>query len=152
MIALGNRRLRPQFWPTLIALCGLAVLLALGTWQVQRLYWKNALIAKLETRTSAAPAPLPAEIVDPEALEFRPVRLAGRFRHEREIYLLGRVPRGRRVSGRSRSSRIVHGNSAPTRSTGIQGCGGARRSFRSSPRTNPSWRIVTRCHPYHRKS
>ena len=41
MIALGNRRLRPRLWPTLIALCGLAVLLALGTWQVQRLYWKT---------------------------------------------------------------------------------------------------------------
>ena len=95
MIALGNRRLRPRLWPTLIALCGLAALLALGTWQVQRLYWKNALIAKLETRTSAAPMPLPAEIADPEALEFRPVRLTGRFRHEREIYLLGRVHRGR---------------------------------------------------------
>ena len=95
MIALGNRRLRPRLWPTLIALCGLALLLALGTWQVQRLHWKNALIVKLEARTSAAPMPLPAEIVDPEALEFRPVRLAGRFRHEREIYLLGRVHRGR---------------------------------------------------------
>ena len=95
MIALGNRRLRPRLWPTLIALCGLAALLALGTWQVQRLYWKNALIAKLETRTSAAPMPLPAEIADPEALEFRLVRLTGRFRHEREIYLLGRVHRGR---------------------------------------------------------
>ncbi len=93
MIALGNRRVKPRFWPTLSALCGLAVLLALGTWQVQRLHWKDALIAKLEARTSVAPAPLPAEIVDPEALEFRPVRLAGRFRHEREIYLLGRVHR-----------------------------------------------------------
>ena len=94
MIVLGNRRLKPRLWPTLIALCGLAVLLALGTWQVQRLHWKNALIAKLETRTSAAPMPLPAEIVDPEALEFRPLRLQGRFLHDRELYLEARSHRG----------------------------------------------------------
>jgi surfeit locus 1 family protein len=38
---------------------------------------------------------LPAEIVAPGALEFRPVRLDGRFRHDREMYLAARVRLGR---------------------------------------------------------
>ena len=95
MIALRNRRFRPHLWPTLITLFGLAVLLALGTWQVQRLYWKEALIAAREARARKAPIALPAEIAAPGALEFRPVRLDGRFRHDRELYLAARVRRGR---------------------------------------------------------
>jgi cytochrome oxidase assembly protein ShyY1 len=31
----------------------LAVLIALGTWQVQRLYWKEALLAAIEQRSTA---------------------------------------------------------------------------------------------------
>ncbi len=95
MIALGKRRLRPRLWPTLIAASGLVVLLALGTWQVERLYWKQALIAELAARASETPMPLPAAIVDPAALEFRPVKLSGRFRHERELYLEARPYKGR---------------------------------------------------------
>jgi surfeit locus 1 family protein len=95
MIELGKRRFRPHLWPTLMTLFGLAVLLALGTWQVQRLHWKQALIAKLEARAGEAPMSLPAAIVDPEALEFRPLRLDGRFRHEREMYLVARTHEGR---------------------------------------------------------
>ena len=37
-------KLRPLFWPTAVALPALLVLLWLGTWQVQRLEWKNQLI------------------------------------------------------------------------------------------------------------
>ena len=36
-------------------LIGLAVLIALGTWQLQRLAWKEALIASIETRMKSAP-------------------------------------------------------------------------------------------------
>ncbi len=95
MIALGKRRFRPRPWPTLITLLGLAILLALGTWQVQRLYWKEALIAKREARAREVPMALPAEIEAPGAIEFRQVRLEGRFRHDREIYLAARVYQGR---------------------------------------------------------
>ncbi|WP_293577226.1 SURF1 family protein [Phaeobacter sp.] len=39
---------------------GLAALVGLGVWQVQRLEWKEALLATIETRLAAAPAALPA--------------------------------------------------------------------------------------------
>ena len=45
-------------WPTLLTLAGLAVLVALGTWQMQRRAWKLDLIAKIEARATAVPVPL----------------------------------------------------------------------------------------------
>ena len=43
-------RFQPTFWATALALPVLIVLIVLGTWQVQRLQWKNELI---ETRACA---------------------------------------------------------------------------------------------------
>ena len=41
--------MKPRIWPILLASgIGLAILLALGAWQVQRLAWKNALIANFD--------------------------------------------------------------------------------------------------------
>lgn len=57
---------------------GVLVLLALCLWQVRRLEWKEGVIAVLEARLAAEPAPLPA-VFDPERQEFSRVRLAGRF-------------------------------------------------------------------------
>lgn len=81
--------------PTVFALTGLAVLCGLGTWQLQRMYWKRDLVALMTARikapeVSAAEAVgldcfMPAAIVDP--CEYRGVRLAGRFRHEGERHV-----------------------------------------------------------------
>lgn len=55
--------LRGLLWATLATLVALAVLISLGTWQVHRLAWKEALIAAAESRSVADPvaAPGPAE-------------------------------------------------------------------------------------------
>ena len=45
--------------PAVVTLCGLAVLLGLGTWQLERKAWKEALIATLTSALSAAPVALP---------------------------------------------------------------------------------------------
>ncbi|MDN2566818.1 SURF1 family protein [Aquibium sp. A9E412] len=69
----------------------LVVLLGLGTWQVQRLAWKEALIARVDARVAQPPvalADLAARLGEPQALDYTPVRLAGRFLHEREMYVL----------------------------------------------------------------
>jgi surfeit locus 1 family protein len=51
--------MKPRIWPILLASgLGLALLLSLGVWQVQRLAWKEDLIAKLETRLSLPPIPI----------------------------------------------------------------------------------------------
>jgi cytochrome oxidase assembly protein ShyY1 len=54
-----GRRHRGLLIPGLCTLFGLAVLLGLGFWQVERLAWKENLIAALEQRVSAQPIPLP---------------------------------------------------------------------------------------------
>jgi surfeit locus 1 family protein len=45
--------------PTIFTAIALAILLGLGTWQVERLQWKEALLARLDQRLHAAPQPLP---------------------------------------------------------------------------------------------
>ena len=44
---------------SVFVVAALALLVGLGTWQLQRLAWKEALIARIETRLAEVPAPLP---------------------------------------------------------------------------------------------
>ena len=87
-------------WPTLAALAGLAVLIGLGTWQMERKRWKENLIATITARVHADPVPLfasageadtPAENGGPGVFqrdyEYRHVIVRGRFRHDKERYL-----------------------------------------------------------------
>ncbi len=60
---------------------GVAVLMGLCIWQVQRLAWKEGVIATLEGRLAEAPVALPAAF-DPETQEFSRVRIEGRFTGE----------------------------------------------------------------------
>lgn len=57
---------------------GVAVLISLSVWQFQRLEWKAGVIATLESRLEAPPAPLPAAF-DPETQEFTRVTITGAF-------------------------------------------------------------------------
>jgi surfeit locus 1 family protein len=68
--------------PALILLPVLATLLALGTWQVERLVWKTALLAEISAIEAAPPRPLAA---DPPL--FTKVSVTGRFDHGREALL-----------------------------------------------------------------
>lgn len=86
--------IRPLLWPTLMTLPAVLGSLALGTWQVQRLQWKNELIAERQARRDAPPlAALPESFVAARD-EFRKVRVTGRFLHEKEMYLAARSFRG----------------------------------------------------------
>ncbi len=73
--------------PTLFTLFGMILLLGLGTWQLQRLHWKEGLIAAREAGMVAAPVPLPTTLAAAATLEYRHVRVTGRFRHDRTLYL-----------------------------------------------------------------
>ncbi len=58
------------------------ILLGLGTWQVQRLFWKEALLATIAERVSAPPAPLAdieARAARGEDIDYWPVELRGTF-------------------------------------------------------------------------
>jgi len=87
-------RFRPTLWPTLFTLPALVVLLGLGTWQVDRLYWKRDLIETRVSRSSAPAIQAPDRIDDFAAMAFRKVRVAGVFLHDKEMYLGARTMRG----------------------------------------------------------
>jgi len=60
----------------LIGVLGTAVLLWLGTWQMQRLQWKEGILADIAARIEAAPVAVPSE-PDPEADRYLPVMAEG---------------------------------------------------------------------------
>lgn len=86
---------RPTLWPTLFSVPAVIALLALGTWQVERLHWKEALIDRLQERSTLEAAPLPAWIDDLEAYEYRRVQVRGTYLHDKEFYLVNRSLRGK---------------------------------------------------------
>ena len=70
------------------ALLMVAVLVALGSWQLQRRTWKLDLIARVEQRVHAPPVAAPGPerwpMVSAAGDEYRRVRVTGAFLHERE--------------------------------------------------------------------
>jgi surfeit locus 1 family protein len=89
-----DRVFRPKPLPILLTVLMVAVLLGLGVWQLQRLEWKTDLIAELEQRTAAAPISLTEALETPDAVEYRPVRVTGRWLHDRTLHLVARTYRG----------------------------------------------------------
>ncbi len=91
--------------PALATAIALAILLALGFWQLQRLEWKTALIASIQDRAFGEPAPLPPR---PEwrswsaaAHEFRLLRASGQYEPRVTIPVRGlaEIRRGEPVQG-----------------------------------------------------
>ncbi len=78
---------RPTLWPTVFTVPAVLLMLGLGVWQVQRLQWKEALIAERTERTSAAAIALPGPDGDIADAEFHHVSLAGEFLHDKEMLL-----------------------------------------------------------------
>ena len=97
----------------------LAVLIGLGTWQVERLHWKRALIAEREAQLAAPPEPLPAT-----------ARTGG----------LGFPPghRRRQVPPRSRAAVRRGRDRRPRRPSRADAAGSARMA-------PPSWSIAAGC-------
>lgn len=60
----------------IFGLTGFGVLVALGSWQVQRLAWKEGVLADIDARIIGAPAALP-DNPDPDADRYRPVTVTG---------------------------------------------------------------------------
>jgi surfeit locus 1 family protein len=70
------------------AALALAGFVALGVWQLHRLSWKEALIARVERNANASPADAASPDAWPllarDADEYRRVRVRGRYAHEHE--------------------------------------------------------------------
>jgi surfeit locus 1 family protein len=108
---LGKLRQARLLWPTVAALAAFAVLIGLGTWQMERKRWKEDLLAKIAARVHADPIVLftpPVENKEPggryemalgpddlrDRYEYRHVLVRGRFLHDKERYLYAPAPEG----------------------------------------------------------
>ena len=81
---------RDLIWLTAFAAIAFAVLVSLGYWQLQRLAWKEGLIAQIEQRVDATPVPLDAAVARWKKtgdVEYLRVRTGGRFLHDKEMHL-----------------------------------------------------------------
>ena len=75
--------------PAIATLVGVAILVSLGIWQIERLHWKEALIARVEAGLGAIPVPAPGPgewaTLDLAGAEYRRVTVSGRYRNADEI-------------------------------------------------------------------
>lgn len=77
----------------LVSLCGFFFLLFsfLGTWQVQRLGWKENLIARVNERIDHAPVPAPLKAQWPtmnvDNSDYTPVTIQGTFLNDKEVLI-----------------------------------------------------------------
>jgi surfeit locus 1 family protein len=78
--------MRRTLFLLIIGLGGAAILISLGVWQVQRLAWKQAIIADINARITATPVALP-ETVDPLTDAYLPIVADGVI-EDGEIHVL----------------------------------------------------------------
>ncbi|ESO01639.1 hypothetical protein HELRODRAFT_192218 [Helobdella robusta] len=65
--------------------------LMLGIWQIRRRKWKLELIEEMESKVNHPPVPLPSDPSEIATLDYRKVKVRGKFDHSREAYILPRV-------------------------------------------------------------
>ena len=84
------RRLLPPkhiLWPILFSSIGFCVLVSLGVWQLQRLTWKEQLIAQIQAQQE-----LPLIEITPEKQSiFRRIYAVGHFNYRQELRLIGKT-------------------------------------------------------------
>lgn len=84
---------KPPMARLLFALFMIGVCVALGGWQLQRLQWKEALIAEVEIAQTSSKFyidTLPDELDELREKNFYPIMLPGEFVHEHEMHMIGR--------------------------------------------------------------
>ncbi len=78
---------RPLAGPTIATAIMLPILIGLGAWQVERLHWKEALLAEIATHLAAPPIGYEQAIALGPAAQYRRVALAGSFDNTKESYV-----------------------------------------------------------------
>jgi surfeit locus 1 family protein len=82
-----RQRFHFTLWPTLFTIPAVLFMLGLGTWQVERLSWKTALIAARDAALAAPAVPLPESSDEALPLDFHHVTAHGAFEHDKELYI-----------------------------------------------------------------
>ncbi len=78
---------RPHLAPTLFTVPALLILLGLGTWQLQRLHWKEGLITQRAAMVAAPPIASPQTLAEAKVNQFRHVADDGLLLNDKEIFL-----------------------------------------------------------------
>ena len=94
---LPGRRFRPRLVPTLAAIAAVAICVAAGNWQRDRMHAKESLRRQYDAAATAAPvalASLPAA-TDWPSLRYRPVVATGEYLADRQIFIDNKVAAGR---------------------------------------------------------
>lgn len=81
--------IRRMIGPLLFGAFGIAVLVSLGVWQLQRLAWKETVLAEIDARIGAAPVGLPA-VPDVAVDKYLPVMVSGALTGEELDVLVSR--------------------------------------------------------------
>ena len=85
---------KPMFWPSIFSFFVFVMLLSFGTWQVKRLYWKEALIERYLEQSQSNPVVNPSDLKTNNINEFKSIQFKGNFLHENEIYITGKTYEG----------------------------------------------------------
>jgi surfeit locus 1 family protein len=85
---------RPSLAMKISAGLSLIILLALGSWQVDRLFWKKGLIETRQAQAQMEPIAVPTDVPLDPAMAFRAAYAEGRYLNDQEKYLMARTRRG----------------------------------------------------------
>jgi surfeit locus 1 family protein len=94
-LRLGRRRFSASVAVSALTAMLVALLLALGTWQIQRARLKEALQETYQARQSDEAVRLSSRISEPEPLRFRHVQMKGSYDARHQVLLDNRVRAGR---------------------------------------------------------
>ena len=91
---MSNLRFKPSLWPTLAAVAGIALTLALGNWQLGRGNEKSALAERILAASRDALIALPAAEIRADDVAWRRVEVRGRFEPKYAVFIDNRVLHG----------------------------------------------------------
>lgn len=79
---------KPPFWATICTIMGIAMLCGLGTWQVQRLHWKEGLLRNLDSEYAKDAAGISLSAADfNDSFEFRRGTISGVYAFSKQIMI-----------------------------------------------------------------
>lgn len=91
---LGRRQFRPAWWAVMLTTLGMALFIALGVWQLQRAHLKEEIESRFQQRL-AEPYQSLASVDEQRDVQYRKLRLQGRYDNTRNLLLDNQLYRGR---------------------------------------------------------
>lgn len=89
-----NYILQFRFWPTLLALIMLVILILLGVWQTKRYHYKQNLLSQYQAALRQSPTDF-SKLNENDNNNFKPVYLTGHYLNEKTLLLENRYQQGR---------------------------------------------------------